>query len=383
MNSSVKPAKRNINIEILRIFAMLFILACHMIIHFDPAAKHFNMELIAQPGWKSAIKFLIVQYGQVGVSIFFMISGFFLVKKSFKWERVFSTWLQVFLYSASIFILAIFITRFTGIPTIFSDILGTQGEIIHTGVWSFAPFLNGSYWFITAYILVLLFSPFINRIFESFRKQDIQKLIALLSFASIWMLFFPSSGFWNNAVYGILCYLIGGYVRHFHKTKVIHKKSLFVASCIIFIATVLMTAFNYMATTQSPITHFFSWNSQVKQGIQILPIVIATSLFTTTVNSNPLQLHTRGSKITLTAAKSTFGVYLIHENIFGFRILWEMASRIVPFQSSYFSFTVIFLIVLLLIFCILTFIAFGIDTVLVGPIRSYLTRKIVKLSKSK
>ena len=63
---------------------MLLIVACHFIIHFNWNTHHYDLMLIQEPGWTNALKFLIVQYGQVGVSIFFIISGYFLVDKTFK-----------------------------------------------------------------------------------------------------------------------------------------------------------------------------------------------------------------------------------------------------------------------------------------------------------
>lgn len=82
-----KPGK-DLQVEVLRIVAMLMIVACHMIIHLNIRAHSFNMELLPAPGLRSAFKFLVVQYGQVGVSIFFIISGYFLCRKTFRYRRV-------------------------------------------------------------------------------------------------------------------------------------------------------------------------------------------------------------------------------------------------------------------------------------------------------
>ena len=82
------PAARNVSIELLRIVAMFLILTCHFVIHFDWDHHQLRVVLPQEPGWWSALRFVIVQYGQVGVSIFFIISGYFLVEKSFKWNRL-------------------------------------------------------------------------------------------------------------------------------------------------------------------------------------------------------------------------------------------------------------------------------------------------------
>ena len=74
-----KPAARNVSIELLRIVAMFLILTCHFVIQFDWDHHQLRVVLPQEPGWWSALRFVIVQYGQVGVSIFFIISGYFLV----------------------------------------------------------------------------------------------------------------------------------------------------------------------------------------------------------------------------------------------------------------------------------------------------------------
>lgn len=90
--------QRNLNIEVLRIIAMFLIVACHATLHL-PWLLHVDSNLDFLPGWKSALAYAVVQYGQVGVSIFFIISGYFLVRKAFVWQRIFKTWFQMFCYS--------------------------------------------------------------------------------------------------------------------------------------------------------------------------------------------------------------------------------------------------------------------------------------------
>lgn len=111
-----KPAARNVSIELLRIVAMFLILTCHFVIHFDWDHHQLRVVLPQEPGWWSALRFVIVQYGQVGVSIFFIISGYFLVEKSFKWNRLVKTWLQMFCYSVAFLIIVLLLGAFHHYP---------------------------------------------------------------------------------------------------------------------------------------------------------------------------------------------------------------------------------------------------------------------------
>lgn len=119
---------------------MLLIVACHFIIHFNWNTHHYDLMLIQEPGWTNALKFLIVQYGQVGVSIFFIISGYFLVDKTFKRRRIFKTWFQMFCYSSGFFITLLIIGVFYKYPTVIQPLM--QGsELFRTIAASFFPIL--------------------------------------------------------------------------------------------------------------------------------------------------------------------------------------------------------------------------------------------------
>ncbi len=160
---------------------MLLIVACHFIIHFNWNTHHYDLMLIQEPGWTNALKFLIVQYGQVGVSIFFIISGYFLVDKTFKRRRIFKTWFQMFCYSSGFFITLLIIGVFYKYPTVIQPLM--QGsELFRTIAASFFPFFYGSYWFISAYILMLLCAPFINSLCQSLSKRANLSLLVLFSF---------------------------------------------------------------------------------------------------------------------------------------------------------------------------------------------------------
>ena len=91
---------RDSRFELLRILAMLAILVCHFV-------AFMPWELEQESGWRGSFFITIDQFfGQIGVCFFFTISGFFLVKKSFRWQRIAKTVSQVFLYSATLLLLS-------------------------------------------------------------------------------------------------------------------------------------------------------------------------------------------------------------------------------------------------------------------------------------
>lgn len=371
---------RNLNIEILRILAMLLVVYCHMIIHVDFTNGTSRIVLPMFPGWKSAISFTIVQYGQVGVSIFFIISGYFLVEKQFSWRRIFSTWFQMFFYAVLCLVIAIIAKQFHTLPFDMDGLL-SGSQSIDTLLWSFCPFLYNSYWFIDAYILMLLLSPFINSLYAHMPRKRILALIALFLFIGAWPLFFSKATNWNNVVYAVLGYMIGAYIRSYQDSlRAISNGAL--AACMI-LCTALMLGFNHFVLSESHWAQILTWTAQIHQGLQILPICIAFCLFVSACRLPQIQLPGILSTCLLRISAGTFGVYLLHENMFGFRFIWGMVASWLPNISDKISLVLICVFTGLLTFAVLDVIAVFIDGLLTHPLRDLIINKVHRIQGAK
>ena len=372
-NKVAVRSTRNLNIELLRILAMLMVVYCHMIIHIDFTDGVSRIVLPTYPGWKSAISFTIVQYGQVGVSIFFMISGYFLVKKQFSWKRIFSTWFQMFLYAVLCLVIAIVAKQFFTLPFGMNELL-SRSQSLDTVLWSLCPFLYNSYWFIDAYILMLLLSPFINTVYAHMSQKQILALIALLMFIGTWPLFFNKANHWNNVAYAVLGYVIGAYIRSYRDSlHTIPNGAL--AICTV-LCTALMMGFNHFVLSGSRWAQKLTWSAQIHQGLQILPICIAFCFFVAACRLPQLHLPHIWSTCLLHVSAGTFGVYLLHENTFGFRFIWGAIASWLPSISSKSGFILIYLVTGLLTFIVLDIIAMLIDRLLTHPLRKFIISKI-------
>ena len=364
---------RSLNIELLRILAMLLVVYCHMIIHVDFTNGVSRIVLPMYPGWKSAISFAIVQYGQVGVSIFFMISGYFLVKKQFSWRRIFSTWFQMFLYAVLCLVIAIVAKQFRPLPFGTNELL-SGSQTLDTVLWSLCPFLYNSYWFIDAYILMLLLSPFINTVYAHMSQKQVLGLIALLMFIGTWPLFFSRANHWNNVVYAVLGYIIGAYIQTYRNSlRAISNGVL--AICTV-LCTTLMLGFNHFVLSESYWAQRLTWTAQIHQGLQILPICIAFCLFVAVCRLPQLHLPHIWSNFLLQVSAGTFGVYLLHENTFGFRFIWGTVASWLPNISSKTGFVLTYIVTGLLIFAVLDIIAMLVDRWLIHPLRDCIISKV-------
>ena len=364
---------RSLNIELLRILAMLLVVYCHMIIHVDFTNGVSRIVLPMYPGWKSAISFTIVQYGQVGVSIFFMISGYFLVKKQFSWRRIFSTWFQMFLYAVLCLGIAIIAKQFQPLPFGTNELL-SGSQTLGTVLWSLCPFLYNSYWFIDVYILMLLLSPFINTVYTHMSQKQILALIALLMFIGTWPLFLSRANDWNYVVYAVLGYIIGAYIQTYRDSLRAVSNGV-LAVCTV-LCTALMLGFNHFVLSGSRWAQRLTWTDQIHQGLQILPICIAFCFFVAACRLPQIRLPHMWSTFLLHVSAGTFGVYLLHENTFGFRFIWGVVASWLPNISSKTGFVLTFIVTGLLIFAVLDVIAMLIDRWLIYPLRNLIISKV-------
>ena len=95
-NGQVKESRhiRQSNIEILRIVAMLGIVAYHFVVH--SGLNLSGVELGINIYW---LKFIRV-FGKVGIDVLVLISGFFLVQTDrIRTGKLLKLWMQVFFYS--------------------------------------------------------------------------------------------------------------------------------------------------------------------------------------------------------------------------------------------------------------------------------------------
>lgn len=364
---------KNLGIEKLRIVAMLCVVACHAILHLN-WLMHVDTGLSDTPGWKTAVEYVVVQYGQVGVCIFFMISGYFLVTKSFSWRRILTPYLHMLCYTALCFAIAMSLPEaaktFTGISYHFSSLKAWAVTILT----SFTPLTFQAYWFMTAYVIMLLLAPYINVLFAQLSEKHIAALIGILAFLAIWMLYGGRVYLWNNISYAALCYIIGGWIRLYLPS---HKKistTYFIAITII--TTFVMLVFNYVASQDYSISRFLGWHDDLKSGIWLGPIIIAACFLSISQNSSLYgstkqdKVPTKFSHLILPISGSTFGVYLLHENLFGYKILWRSWELLLPISSqSPLAYKItLYLAIVVITFGLLSILAWFLDSFIVHPI---------------
>ena len=294
--------ERKSNFELLRIFAMLLIVAHHFAVH-----SGFSFPADTLPPEKLYIQF-IQMGGKIGVDIFVLISGYFMSTKSgFNPSKILKFVGQCFFISVVMYValLASGIIDFSPIEMIKNVF----------------PLTFNKWWFATCYFVLLILSPFINILIKNLSKKSYIKLLAVMMI--LWCLYptFTTRSFYLNEFIWFVClYFIAGYIRKYADD--IHiKKSVSIAAIIILTILTYATAvtFDIIGLQHS----IYADNALKFYDIQQLPILLL-AFFTFMLFK---EINIRHNKVVNTIAAASFGVYLIHDNGLIHEFLWKSLAH--------------------------------------------------------
>lgn len=225
--------QRQVNLELLRICAILLISLMHGIK--SACNSPFILNDIAHT--------LVNAFGNMGVTVFILLSGYFGIR--FRFSKLVIMWCTVLVYSLLIFSIDSWQTH-----------IHIQSAVYLQGLYTaLTPITSGTWWFITSYFIVFLLSPLLNLGAKNMTRRQFQYLLAVLlicySLSPTFLLHSlsdsPSGKCTENM---ILAYLIGRYLALHgipHKLQQ-HAGTLFVGcGLIIFGIDTIMNAPYFMA----------------------------------------------------------------------------------------------------------------------------------------
>lgn len=310
--------KRDWRFELMRMLAMLGIVIAHYFAS-DNWAAHAN-----EATWPSAMHQSMDIFGQIGVTWFALISAFFLAHRSSRvFLRAMKVWVETFIYSAGGF-LVVSIIVMMGVAYNGPDL-----SAIRTITSSFLPLISDLYWFVGAYIIMIILSPFLNILVDHTDFRGLLKLITILLFiVFIWKLLNPSIGYFAD--YGYLCtvYLIGAGIRKY-SMRLPHVS--FVACLSVFVACWFLCVMGTYAIRSSyTLTQVFGFPPNLLGAgggaSPILSVIPGVCSFLWVVQKRTSDTHDNSLavKMVRALAPATFGIYLLHTNpllkpvLFGF-----------------------------------------------------------------
>lgn len=298
-NHLMKSTKKDrlSNFELIRIVAMCFIVISHY-------AQHGLLPMIESK--TTIVQFLTMYFqtlGAIGVTLFVLLTGYFMIDKSFNLKHFFSIALETLFYSWGIFfIFALF----------FKDYIILSPKIIYQSI---LPILTGQYWFVTAYLLLYLAIPFLNKLFNILDKKTLSRYLLLFIF--LWFVI-PLLGYKIKIVGSnfdnLVClYFIGAYIKRYGLSFFEKRVN---ALSVIFISESIICLYQLVFI----VIHFFNnaWFLHLSGVNSIFTVFTAVAVFMLLKN-----LKIDYSPIINYFASSAFAVYLITENICMRKVIWS------------------------------------------------------------
>lgn len=336
---------RQVNIEILRILAMLMIIALHYLGKGETLLP-YHKEGFNQNGFLS---WTLEAFAYVAVNIYILISGYFLVDSRFKLEKVIQLWLQMFFYSAGIYLLF----KALGIlPELYSDIYYIDIFIRPMGMQH--------NWFPSIYIIMFLLSPFLAVLVKKISKKQLMAviIILLLFFSNVLRAIYPFGPGFDDNGYGIIwmicLFMIAGYIKLYVPVTGKWAKKIWIYVCCSVVTVIsyflISEFFLFTSKGSDQIKFFYAYNSPTV-------IVASIALFLAFLNMGQKKRrdsdikHPFLNKAIVYVASLTFGIYLIHEHML-LRDLWVDFWKVPEaFEKWYFGFHFLGVVLTVFVIC--------------------------------
>lgn len=302
--------KRMVSIELLRIIAMMMVVMLHYL-----GKGNLLPELTGGLDANGYVAWGLESLSIVAVNVYMLISGYFLVESGFKPKRLIELLLQVLFYTL---LVPVVLWAF--------GVISPGGITLYDLLLVFLPVQMNHYWFITAYVIMYLFSPVLAAGAKALTKEQLRNtIIGLLLFFSVSKSILPVELSLDNKGYdGIwfMCvFLVAAYIRlygipFFEGAHRVRRGILcYLGGCVGIWCLTLGVRAVYLKT--GSLDHFiqngFHYN-------HVLNLLAAVGLFHAFLG---LKLSTEKwwAKVILWIAPCSLGVYLLHEQM-SLRYLW-------------------------------------------------------------
>ena len=250
---------------------------------------------------------LIYAFAVGAVNIYVLISGYFLADSRWHLDKVFSLYLTVWLYS-------IFVPLSLGALGIVDLATLTLGD------WQqlLLPIEYEHYWFATAYVMMYILTPVLAIAVRSISRELLRGVIAGLVvlfsvLKSVNPYLIPWDKYGNDVLWLIVLFMIAGYIRRFGiptsitaKTRVL---TYIFTSILIFAAELILGVIVNRTGKLEYMMDMLCANNH------ILVLLASVALFTAFIELRTDAINKKTEKLILLLSSSTFGIYLLHENL--------------------------------------------------------------------
>lgn len=296
-----KQIIRDSNFELLRIILILMIICHHYLIHGEALKVLKPLDFNFYPAYIFESLFIIA------VNCFILITGFFQINKKYRFKKIIDLWVQVFFYSVFISLM-FWIFKFKPIT-------------IESIIQMLFPIITGRWWFITTYVMLYCFSPFINIALNHMEKNTHNKLLLVLAFFFIILPSFrPNITYFHDNGYSIynfiFLYSLGAYIR---KYNISYEINFLYAYFFCSLFTFLIAVFIYVINKNNISSFYYNFIPVELSAIFLFMFFKKIELRSVVINK---------------VSASVFGIYLISDDPFIREILY---SKILHCADYYYS----------------------------------------------
>ena len=255
-----------------------------------------------------------------------MISGYFLYQsEEIKLKKVI---LEAIFYGAFSTVIGIIVFLVNGLPEYMS---------VRSIVWSafnslILPVTN-TWWFVPAYILVILIHPSLNRLIHYLYEKGKYYLYILGVLLVIWYVF-------GNIVeeryvfiqQGIMGYCLGAVIhllseRHSARKNMIYNNLIYIV--LFFVGWLIISVANYKIDIHKSM---FLETTTIEMLLENFLLYLIEPICSVLLFVLFRNINLKSNKVINTIAETTFGIFLLHDSIFGRIIIWK---KIIPITEIY------------------------------------------------
>ncbi len=292
--------QRHTGLDLLRLVSMLMIITLH-------ALAHGGALYAASAPTPALFCWTLEALAYVGVNGYVLLSGYFLIRAEFRLHRLLRLWAEVLFYSIVLYLVAV--------------LFGAEAFSPLRAVKFLLPTLTRKYWFFTAYVALMLLSPFLNRLLLSLPKRSFQILLAvLIGLFCVWpnLLAFSDLlpfGDGRSVCWFVTLYCIAAYLRLYPVTP---RRGVCLAvyfGCALGCAAERFLYLHFLQggamvaafgdTAKNLPTLFYANNS-----VPVLASSVALFLFFQSIAVSGVRMRRAVTHL----ASLTFGVYLLHDH---------------------------------------------------------------------
>lgn len=294
--------QRNPMLDLFRMVIMFMITLGHALVHGGGTPDLFT------PAYYTTNTLIMFLY--VHVDCFIIMSGYLGADKNFKCSKWLRLWGQMLFWSLVLFFLC------SAIESNFQ---------IKELVKSIMPFTQQRYWFMTAYLLMYLLTPLLNKLIQAMKKNEYRRslivyfaIYILLQNLIAWREFTAVNSL--SPLFFCFLYMLGGYFRKYPPERKIKWPLIYILSCIIRCVYFFGASAITVRTFGEPLGE-----TLLNGYTSFLVIIGAVALFMTFATAE-IRFRERSAKLLAFVSPLMLGVYLIHDNPSLREPLWDVLN---------------------------------------------------------